>query len=252
MVWDAFLEDEEVQTLKRTPRMIDLVNTIKERRAMRQKDDNLDKLKARNAAVLRREIKLVESKYLELWKKFNKNRDYTESFLAINSQLSFLYLKYEEIAEKLIEYVHPLVLKQTKLQFEYLRLEEKYENSSEILKERKKLRDEKNDIFNKRIREETEAAYPQLIATRRTELKISRGKFLKSWKEYGIDSNIEEKFLKTSGEYAKILSTVKDLEIKIKELRETKPYLKMLRENYIRDSILEEKFLDSQRGAELQ
>jgi hypothetical protein len=252
MVWDAFMEDEEVQTLKETPLMVDLVNTIKERKTMRQKDDNLDKLKARNATVLRREIKLAESKYLELWEKFNKNKDYTESFLAINSQLSFMYLKFEEIEAKLIEYVHPLVLKQTKLQFEYLRLEEKYENSSEILKERKKLRNEKNDIFNRRNCEEIEALYPQSIASRRTELKIARGKFLESWKQYGMNSNIEEKSLKTSGEYAKILSTVKDLEIKIKELRETKPYLKMLRENYIRDSILEEKFLDSQRGVESQ
>ena len=252
MVWDAFMEDEEVQTLKETPLMVDLVNTIKERRTMRQKDDNLDKLKARNATVLRREIKLAESKYLELWEKFNKNKDYTESFLAINSQLSFLYLKFEEIEAKLIEYVHSLVLKQTKLQFEYLRLEEKYEDSSEILKERKKLRNEKNDIFNRRNCEEIEALYPQSIASRRTELKIARGKFLESWKQYGMNSNIEEKVLKTSGEYAKILSTVKTLEIKIKELRETKPYLKMLRENYIRDSILEEKFLDSQRGVESQ
>jgi len=247
MVWNAFLEDEEVQALK-GPLMRDLVDTINEIRAMHQKDGNLDGLKARNAAVLRREIKSVESKYLELWKKFNKNKDCAESFLGINAQLSFLYLKYEEINVKLGKYVHPIVLRQTKLRFEYLRLEEKYENSSEILKERKRLRDEKNDIFNRRIREEFELLRPQAISSSRTELEITRGKFLESWKEYGINSNTEEKFLRTSGEYAKILSIVKDLELKIKELRETKPYLKMLRENYIRDSILEEKFLESQRG----
>ena len=80
------MEDEEVQALK-GPLMSDLVDTIKEIRTMHQKDGNLDRLKARNAAVLRREIKLVESKYLELWKKFNKNNDYAESFLGINSQL---------------------------------------------------------------------------------------------------------------------------------------------------------------------
>ena len=249
MVWNAFLEDEEVQTLK-GPLMSDLVDTIKEIRTMRQKDGNLDRLKAR-IVVLRREIKSVESKYLELWKKFNKNKDYTESFLGINSQLSFLYLKLGEINPELSRYIHPLVLKQTKLRFEYLRLEEKYENSSEILKERKKLRNEKNDVFNKRIREEFELLYPQAISSSRTELAIARGKFLESWKEYGLNPNTEEKFLRTSGEYAKILSIVKDLEIKIKELRETKPYLKMLRENYIRDSILEEKFLESQRGVSI-
>ena len=251
MVWNAFLEDEEVQALK-GPLMIDLVDTIKEIRTMRQKDGNLDRLKARNAAVLRRETKLAESKYLELWKKFNKNNDYAESFLGINSQLSFLYLKYEEINTELCKYVHPIILKQTKLRFKYLRLEEKYENSSEILKERKKLRSEKNDTFNRRIREEFEVLCPQSIASSRTELEITRGKFLESWKEYGINSNIEKKFLKTSGEYAKILSKVKFLEIKIKEWRENKPYLKMLRENHIRDSILEEKFLESQRGVVLQ
>ena len=249
MVWNAFLEDEEVQALK-GPLMSDLVDTIKEIRTMRQKDGNLDGLKTR-IVVLRREIKSVESKYLELWKKFNKNKDYAESFLGINSQLSFLYLKLGEINAEFSRYIHPLVLKQTKLRFEYLRLEEKYENSSEILKERKRLRNEKNDVFNKRIREEFEVLYPQSIASSRTELAIARGKFLESWKEYSINSNIEKKFLKTSGEYAKILSIVKFLEIKIKELRETKLYLKMLRENYIRDSILEEKFLESQRGVSI-
>ncbi len=217
---------------------------------MHQKDGNLDRLKAR-IVVLRREIKSVESKYLELWKKFNKNNDYAESFLGINSQLSFLYLKLGEINAELSRYIHPLVLKQTKLRFEYLRLEEKYENSSEILKERKRLRNEKNDVFNRRIREEFELLRPQSIASSRTELAIARGKFLESWKEYGLNSNTEEKVLKTSGEYAKILSIVKDLEIKIKELRESKPYLKMLRENYVRDSILEEKFLESQRGVSI-
>ena len=249
MVWNAFLEDEEVQALKGPP-MSDLVDTIKEIRTMRQKDGNLDGLKAR-IVVLRREIKSVESKYLELWKKFNKNNDYAESFLGINSQLSFLYLKLGEINAELSKYIHPLVLKQTKLRFEYLRLEEKYENSSEILKERKRLRNEKNDVFNKRIREEFELLRPQSIASSRTELAIARGKFLESWKEYGLNSNTEEKFLRTSGEYAKILSIVKDLEIKIKEWRETKPYLKMLRENYVMDSILEERFLESQRGVSI-
>ncbi len=249
MVWNTFLEDEEVQALK-GPLMSDLVDTIKEIRTMHQKDGNLDRLKAR-IVVLRREIKSVESKYLELWKKFNKNKDYTESFLGINSQLSFLYLKLGEINAELSRYIHPLVLKQTKLRFEYLRLEEKYENSSEILKERKRLRNEKNDVFNRRIREEFELLRPQSIASSRTELAIARGKFLESWKEYGLNSNTEEKVLKTSGEYAKILSIVKDLEIKIKELRESKPYLKMLRENYVRDSILEEKFLESQRGVSI-
>ena len=249
MVWNAFLEDEEVQALK-GPLMSDLVDTIKEIRTMRQKDGNPDGLKTR-IVVLRREIKLVESKYLELWKKFNKNNDYAESFLGINSQLSFLYLKLGEINAELSRYIHPLVLKQTKLRFEYLRLEEKYENSSEILKERKRLRNEKNDVFNKRIREEFELLRPQSIASSRTELAIARGKFLESWKEYGLNSNTEEKFLKTSGEYAKILSIVKSLEIKIKEWRESKPYLKMLRENYVRDSILEEKFLESQRGVSI-
>ncbi len=249
MVWNTFLEDEEVQALK-GPLMSDLVDTIKEIRTMHQKDGNLDRLKAR-IVVLRREIKSVESKYLELWKKFNKNNDYAESFLGINSQLSFLYLKLGEINAELSRYIHPLVLKQTKLRFEYLRLEEKYENSSEILKERKRLRNEKNDVFNRRIREEFELLRPQSIASSRTELAIARGKFLESWKEYGLNSNTEEKVLKTSGEYAKILSIVKDLEIKIKELRESKPYLKMLRENYVRDSILEEKFLESQRGVSI-
>ena len=249
MVWNAFLEDEEVQALK-GPLMSDLVDTIKEIRTMHQKGQHTAKYQS-NAVVLRREIKLVESKYLELWKKFNKNNDYAESFLGINSQLSFLYLKYEEINVKLCKYVHPIILKQTKLRFKYLRLEEKYENSSEILKERKKLRNEKNDTFNRRIREEFELLRPQSIASSRTELEIARGKFLESWKQYGINSNIEKKFLKTSGEYAKILSIVKSLEIKIKELRETKPYLKMLRENFIRDSILEERFLESQRGVSI-
>ena len=248
MVWNAFMEDEEVQALS-TQNMNDLIDTLIEIRIMHQPDKNFDKLKAKNSAILRREIKSVETQYLSMWKKFKENKNYTEAFLGINVHLSFLYLKYDDLQIDLIKYVHPLVLRQTKLRFKHLKLEEKYENSSDIIKERKKLQNEKHHITNRKNREEANVLLPQSITSTRTELKVVRKEFLKSWKQFSKDSNFEREFLRISDKYAKILSIVKTLEIKINEFREKKPYQKMLRENYVRYSILEDKLVENHGGA---
>ena len=79
MVWDAFLEDEEVQTLSVMPKMSDLVGVIKEIKSMRQDDKNLERLRSKNAAILRREIKSVERQFLKTWEKFNEDKNYTET-----------------------------------------------------------------------------------------------------------------------------------------------------------------------------
>lgn len=247
MVWDAFLEDEEVQTLSVMPKMSDLVGVIKEIKSMRQDDKNLERLRSKNAAILRREIKSVERQYLKTWEKFNEDKNYTETFLGINAHLSFLYLKYDEIEAGLDKYVRPLVLRQTKLRFKILRLEEKYENYSEIIKERRKIQDEKNALFNRQTREEINLLLPESISSSRVMLKIARKEFLQSWEKYRVNSKLEKEFLKYSNNYARQLFKVKTLEAKIRKWREAKPYNQMLRENYIRYSILEDKLVDNLR-----
>ena len=247
MVWNAFMENEEVQKLSKIPKMSDLVGVIKEIKTMRQDDKNLDKLKARNATILRHEIKSVELQYLNMWKKFKKDKNYTEAFLGINAHLSFLYLKYNDIQIELNKYVHPLVLRQTKLRFKQLKLEEKYEGSSEIIRERKILQNENYAILNRKNREECSMLQPHSINSSRAELKVVKKEFLEIWKQYK-DSKSEKEFLKISDKYAKMLSKIKGLENQINKMRKNKPYLKMLRENYIRYSILEDKLLDTWRN----
>ncbi len=241
---NAFLENEEVQTLKTAIDMSDLIQVYKEIRLLRQPDGNLEKLGSKNAHIIRQELKTIETLYLQLWNKFKENKNYTEVFLGINVHLIFLYAKYDKIDKELIKYIHPLVLKQTELRFKHLKLEEKYEQSSEILKERKKLEIEKYMIINRQVSGESDELYPESIVFSRAKLKILRKIFLESCQKYLQDSKFEKEFLKKSIEYAKILSKVKTLEKKLKEFRKDKPYQKMLRENYVRYSILEEMILN--------
>jgi hypothetical protein len=224
--------------------MMDLIDALKKAKAFRGPDENLAKLGSKNAHIIREELRSVEAQYLQICKKYKENKDYLEVFLGINLHLSFLYTKYDEITDILIKYVHPLVLKQTKLRFNYLKLEEKYENSSEILKERRKLQEEKHRIINKRSREELDVLYPQSIVSSRAELKVVRKRFLELYKKYQKNSKFENEFLKKSMEYAKALDKVKKLKDEIKKVRKTKLYQKMLSENYIRYSILEDILID--------
>jgi len=224
--------------------MNDLIEVIQEQRSdKKQSIGSLEKFGEKNYIVMYHELKSIETQYLQEWKKFTNDKTHKEMFLGISAHLSILYLKYDELDRKMIKGVRPLMYKQTKLLFKRIRLEQKYENSSEILKERKKIHDFKNDLFNKRIHEKITLLLPESMSTSRAEAKIARKEFLKSWKKYTKKSNLDKEFLENSNEYAKMLSKIKTLETKIRNWEKTKPYNQMLRENYIRYSILEDSIL---------
>jgi len=241
------MENEEIQALKSTTKMSDLIQVFKEIKVLHQPNENLEKLGSKNAHIIKQELKIIETEFLQLWSKFKENKNYTEVFLGINVHLSFLYSKYDKIEKELIKYIHPLVLKQTELRFKYLKLEEKYENTSSVLQKRKELQNEKHAIINKKMREENDALLPESLVHNCTELKELRGKFIVSCKKYLENNILEKEFLKKSNEFAEKLFKVKALEAKLKEFRKDKPYQKMLRENYVRYSILEEMIVDSRR-----
>jgi hypothetical protein len=248
MVWNAFLENEEVQALTES-KMKELIEVIKEKRLHeKQSKGVLEDFGEKNYLVMYHEIKLIETQYLQMWEKFNENKAYTEMFLGISGCLSVLYLEYDRLEIQITKGTRPILHKQKKLLFKRIRLEEKYENSSEILKERKKIQDFKNDLYNKRIREEINLLLPESISSSRLDLKITRKEFLQLWKKYMLNSKLKKEFLICSYEHAKLLSKVKTLEAKIRKFGKEKPYRQMLRENYTRYSILEDKLLDTWRN----
>ncbi len=244
MVWNAILENEEVQALTESEYMREWINIIKEDKLNRKHVDYPEKLGVRNRDVLYHELKSVEIQYLQMWKKFNDNKTYTEMFLGIGTYLSVLYLEFDRLCKQIIKVYRPLHLKQTKLLFKRIKLEQKYENSNEFFKEIKKLDDEKNSLFNKRKREEINLLLPESISQSRLELKIVRKEFLRLWKKYVKNSIFEKEFIKCSNEYAKRLSKIKTHEEKIRKWLKTKPFNQMLRENYVRRTILRDKILD--------
>lgn len=242
MVWNVILEDEEVQALT-ISKMNDLTDVIKETRLFLKSDEALEKFGEKNYKVMYHELKSIETQYLQKWVKFNEDKSHTEMFLGMSAYLSILYLKYDELDMQMTVGVRPLMEKQTTLLQKRIMLEKKYENSSEIVKEQKKINDLKNDLYNKRIREEINLILPESISSSRSELKIGRKEFLNSWKKYNNNTRLENEFIKSSNEYARLLSKVKTLEESICKWRKTKPYRQMLRECYLRYSILEDKLL---------
>ncbi len=218
---------------------------MKEDKLNRKHVDYPEKLGVRNRDVLHHELKSVEMQYLQMWEKFNDSKSYTEMFLGIGIYLSVLYLELDRLGKQIIKVYRPLHLKQTKLLFKRKKLEQKYENSNEFFKEIKKLDDEKNSLFNKRIREEINLLLPESISQSRLELKIARKEFLQLWKKYKKNSTFEKEFVKCSNEYAKRLSKMKTQEEKIRKWMKPKPFRQMLRENYARRTILEDKLLDN-------
>jgi DNA-binding transcriptional regulator YiaG len=218
---------------------------MKEDKQTREQVDYPEKLGVKNRDVLYHELKSVETQYLQMWKKFNDSKAYTEIFLGIGTYLAVLYLELDRLSKQISKVYRPLHHKQTKLLFKRTKLEQKYENSNEIFKEIKKLNDEKNALFNKQKREENNLLSPESISQSRLELEITRKEFLRLWKKYMKNSTFEKEFVKCSNKYAKLLSKIKTQKEKIRKWLKGKPYNKMLRENYVRRIILEDKLLDN-------
>ncbi len=245
MVWNVIMEDEEIQALTELEYMKEWINIMKEDKLNRAQVDYPEKLGVKNREILHHELKSVETQYLQMWEKFKENKAYTEMFLGIGAYLSVLYLELDRLNIQISKVYRPLHHKQTKLLFKRIKLEQKYENSNEIFKEIKKLNDEKNSLFNKRKREESNQLLPESISQSRLELEIAQKGFLGLWKKYKKSSTFEKEFVKSSNEYAKRLSKIKTQREKIRKWRKTKPYCKMLRENYVKRTILEDKLLDN-------
>jgi len=224
--------------------MREWINIMKEDELNRKRGDYPEKLGIKNREVLYHELKSVETQFLQMWKKFKDSKSYTEMFLGIGAYLSVLYVEFDRLGKQITKVYRPLHHKQTKLLFRRIKLEQKYENSNEIFKEIKKLNDERYALFNKRKREESNLLLPESISQSRLELEITRKEFLLLWKKYTKNSTFEKEFVKCSDEYAKRLSVMKTQKEKIRRWMKTKPYNQMLRENYVRRTILEDKLLD--------
>lgn len=222
------------------------INLIKEYKLNIEQDgDILEKLGEKNYHILYHELKSVETQYLKVWEEFKRNNAYAELFLGNSAYISVLYLEFDRLDRQIGIGIRPLHSKQTKILFKRIKLEQEYENSNEIFKERNKLQDEKNHLYNKRIREEINLLLPESIYQSRLELKIARNEFLQSWKKYMKNPTSKKEFLECSNNYAERLSKITTQETKIRNWRKTQPYNKMLRENYMRYSILGDKLLDS-------
>ena len=221
---------------------IDLIHEYKSN--WKESDVISEKLGVENYKILYHELKSVETQYLQVWGKFTKNEAYTELFLGISAYLSVVNLEFDRLDRQIGIGIRSLHSKQTKILFKRIKLEQEYENSNEIFKERNKLQDEKNHLYNKRIREEINLLLPESIYQSRLELKIARKEFLQSWKKY-MNPTSKKEFLECSNNYAERLSKITTQETKIRNWRKTQPYNKMLRENYMRYSILGDKLLDS-------
>jgi len=242
---NAFLENEEVQALNESEYMKEWIDIMKEDKITRKQVDYPEKIGIKNREVLYHELKSVETQYLQMWEKFNDSKAYTEMFLGIGTYLSVLYVELDRLGKQITKVYRPLHHKQTKLLFKRIKLEQEHENSNKIFKELKKLYDEKNALFNKRKLEENNLLLPESISQSRLELEIVRKEFLRLWKKYIKNSIFEKEFIKCSNEYAKRLSKIKTQKEKIRKWMKTKPYNKMLRENYVRRIILEDKLLDN-------
>ena len=183
-------------------KMKDLIDVIKERRLNeRQSVGILEKFGEKNYMVMHHGIKSIETQYLQGWNRFNESKAYTEMFLGISAYLSVLYLQYDRLDKQITKGTRPLLHSQKRLLFKRIRLEQKYENSDDIIRERKKLWNEKNHLWNKRIREEIKLLLPESASESRHRLKLARKEFLQGWKKYTKNPSLKKEFLKSSNKY---------------------------------------------------
>ena len=226
--------------------IIDLINIIKEDRLDREQSSAiLERHRYRNYENISREIKSVESQFLAEWQKFIKDSTYLETFLCTGAHLAMSYLEYSTLQQQISKVVRELSQKQTRLRFARLRLESKYENTNEILQSRMILYHEKNDIYNRRVREENKIVSHNITSQSKFELKIAKREFLEIYSKYIKNYTLREEFIQCSVTYAVKISQRKTQQKKILAWQKTKPYNQMLRENFIKYSILEHKLLDS-------
>lgn len=212
---------------------------------LKEDKDILEKLGEKNYRVLYHKLESVETQYLQVWKKFTNNETYRELFLGNSACLSVLYLEFDRLHEQMGIGIRPLHDRQTKILFKRIKIEQEYEHVNEIFKERNKLFDEKNSLYNKRKREEINLLLPESIYKSRSELKISRKEFLESWKIYTENPSFEKEFLKSSNNHAEKLLKMTTLKTKIRKWWKTPLYRTMVAENYLRESVLGDKLMDS-------
>ena len=225
--------------------IIDLINIIKEDRSDREQSSAiLERHRYRNYENLLHEIKSIESQFLAEWQKFIKDSTYVETFLCTSAYLAMSYLEYSTLQQQISKVVRELSQKQTRLRFARLRLESKYENTNEILQSRMILYHEKNDIYNRRVREENKIVSHNITSQSKFELKIAKREFLEIYSKYIKNYTLREEFIQCSVTYAVKLLQRKTQQEKIRAWQKTKPYNQMLRENFIKYSILEHKLLD--------
>ncbi len=138
----------------RDDEIIELISIIKEDRTDREQSSAiLQRHRYRNYENLSREIKSVEAQFLAEWQKLIKDSAYVETFLCTGAHLAMLYLEYSALQQQISKVIRAMSHKQTRLRFARLRLESKFENTSEIIQSRMRLHHEKNDIYNIRVRE---------------------------------------------------------------------------------------------------
>ena len=125
MVWNAFLENEEVQALTESEYMREWFDIMKEDKLNRKQGySNPEKLGVKNRGVLYHELKSVETQYIQIWEKFNDSKAYTEMFLGISAYLSVLYLEFDRLGKQIIKVYRPLHQRNTKLLFKRKKLEQ--------------------------------------------------------------------------------------------------------------------------------
>jgi len=230
----------------RDDEIIELISIIKEDRTDREQSSAiLQRHRYRNYENLSREIKSVEAQFLAEWQKLIRDSAYVETFLCTSAHLAMSYLEYSILQQQISKVIRAMSQKQTRLRFARLRLESKYENTSDILQSRMRLHHEKNDIYNRRVREESKIVSSNIASQGKFELKITKREFLEMYGRYIRNSTLREEFIQCSVRYAVKLVQRKTQQEKIRAWRKTKPYNQMLRENYIKYSILEHKLLDS-------
>ncbi len=221
--------------------MIKLSNLIKQYRTNINKDQIiLDKAGIKKHNMLYREIKSIEAQFLQVWDKFNANESYEAILLGISAYLAIIYLEYDKTNARVLKVLRPLHVKQTKILFKRIRLEQKLEKTNETVMVMRKLYDEKNDLFNKRTHEEYKLSPPNTL-----KVKVTQTGFLQMWVKYKNDPSVEKQFLTYSKEYAKYLSEINTNKIKIRNSKKIQTYHKMLHHNYLQRSSLEDRLLEN-------
>ena len=137
------------------------------------------------------------------WQKLIKDSAYAETFLCTSAHLSMSYLEYSALHQQISKVVRESSQKQTRLRFARLRLESKYENTSDILQSRMLLHHEKNYIYNRRVREESKIVPSNIISQSKFELKIAKREFLEMYSRHIKNYTLREEFIQCSVTYGK-------------------------------------------------